>query len=359
MTRIIYSGVLYGLWLLFFLVSPGLAQEKKPQAAEQPPIPILNKKQAEKLPKESTQSDDIPLLDEDYERTLDELQKKGSALVTSAARWIDSFFDDPRYISEENRTRAKLKLNFGYSKFDDFEFSPGIDLRLNLPVLENRVNVFIQANDDDDFDTDSNPIADSDKNKDSDLTAGVKYFLAMGERYNVSSEVGVSSSYVYGGLRYRHLHPFFSDDWEGRLTNRLRYYTDDGWENKTSYDIESHLGERFFIRNTFTGVLSEKDDGFPFSAVLRLYQIFSIERALLYDAGLYMGTEPEFEVTDVQFKLRYRQRFYRDWLVLEVAPQITFPNDHDHEMNPGLVVKFEADFGYLKDYQAYQSIFKF
>jgi hypothetical protein len=287
------------------------------------------------------------------------LQQKGSALVISAAEWIDSFFDDPRYVNEANRSRAKLKLTFGYSRFDDFEFSPGIDLRLNLPVLEKRVNLFLKANDDDDFDADSNPVSDSENNKDEDLTLGIKYFLAMGERYNVSTDVGVSGSYVYGGLRYRHLHPFFSNYWEARFTNRLRYYSDDGWEDKASYDIERHLGERFFIRNTFTGVVSEETDGLPFSAISQLYQIFSIERALLYDAGIYFDTAPEFEVSDVQLKLRYRQRFYRDWLVLEVAPQVTFPSDHDHEMNPGLIVKFEADFGYLEDLQAYQSVFKF
>ncbi len=335
------------------------AQQGGPGKNEKAPIPILSQEQAEKLPTESTQGDDIPLLDEKYEQTLDTLQEQGTALVVSAARWIDSFFDDPRYVSEQNRTRAKLKLTFGYSKFDDFEFSPGIDLRLNLPVLENRVNLFLTVNDDDDFDVDSNPIADSENDKDNDLTAGIKYFLAMGESYNISADAGVSGSYVYGGLRYRHLHPFFSNFWDGRFTNRLRYYSDDGWENKASYDIERHLGERYFIRNTFTGVLSETADGLPFSAVTRLFQVFSIERALLYDAGVYFETEPEFEVSDVQLKLRYRQRFYRDWLVLEVAPQLTFPSEHDHDMNPGLILKFEADFGYLKDYQPYQSIFKF
>jgi len=344
-----------------FLCIGGTASAQQDDAKEKnnTPIPILSDEQAETLPTESTQSDDIPLLDDETEEALDEWQDKGSALVVSAARWIDSFFDDPRYVSEENRTRAKLKLTFGYSKYDDFEFSPGVDLRLNLPILENRMNLFLTANDDDDFDVDSNPIADSENNKDDDLTAGIKYFLAFGESYNVSTDVGISTSYVYGGLRYRNLHPFFSNYWEGRFTNRLRYYSDNGWENKTSYDIERHLGDRYFVRNTFTGVLSEETEGFPFSAVSRFYQIFSIERALLYDAGVYFETKPEFEVTDVQLKLRYRQRFYRDWLVLEVAPQLTFPSDYDHEMNPGLIVKFEADFGYLKDYQAYQSIFKF
>ena len=335
------------------------AQQSGSEKSEKAPIPILSEEQAEKLSSEPTQSDDIPLLDDDTEQTIDELQQKGSNLVVSAADWIDSFFDDPRYEAEQNRSRAKVKLVFGYTKFDDFEFSPGIDLRLNLPVLENRVNLFLKANDDEDFDADSNPVADSENNKDEDVTAGIKYFLVMGERYNISTDVGVSSSYVYGGLRFRHQHPFFSNYWEGRFTNRLRYYSDDGWENKASYDIERHLGDRYFFRNTFTGILSEETDGFPFSAVSRLYQVFSIERVLLYDAGIYFETEPEFEVTDVQLKLRYRQRFYRDWLVLELAPQITFPSDHDHEMNPGIIIKFEVDFGYLKDYQSYQSIFKF
>jgi len=181
----------------------------------------------------------------------------------------------------------------------------------------------------------------------------------MGEKYNVSTEFGVSLSYIYGGLRYRHLHSLFNDDWSGRFTNRLRYYSDEGWENKASYDIERYLGERFFYRTIFTALLSERNDGIPFSAVARLYQVFDIDRALLYDVGSYFNTEPELEVTDIQLKLRYRQRFYRDWLVLEIAPQITFPKDYDHAFNPGIITKFEFDFGYLKDRQAFQSVFAF
>lgn len=357
--NVILTACILTVFFIISVVNPVQADGQSDGATDKSTIPILNKEQADKLSKESLQGEDIPLLrdaDEDY---LDQLQQKGSALIASTAQWLDSFFDDPRYFSEENRSRAKLKLGFGYTRFDDFEFMPGIDLILSFPGLENRASIYLQANDDDDFDADSNPISDTDKNKDEQLTAGIKYVMAMGERYNLSTDVGLSSNYIYGGVRYRHLHPFFSQRWEGRFTNRLRYYSDDGWQNKTSYDIERNLGERFFVRTTFTGVLSEEDEGFPFSGVVHLYQVLSIDKALLYDAGAYMNTEPDFEVTDVQLKLRYRQRFFRDWLVLEVAPQVTFPNDYDHEFNPGLVVKFEADFGYLQDHKGYDSIFKF
>jgi hypothetical protein len=72
-----------------------------------------------------------------------------------------------------------------------------------------------------------------------------------------------------------------------------------------------------------------------------------------------VDTDPDFAVTDIQLKLRYRQRFFRDWMVLEIGPQLTFPEEYDHEVNPGLVIRLEAEFGYLTDRKAYQSIFSF
>ena len=98
---------------------------------------------------------------------------------------------------------------------------------------------------------------------------------------------------------------------------------------------------------------------FRMSGLVQIYRVLSIDKVLLWENGVYLDTEPDFDVTDIQMKLRYRQRFFRDWLVLEIAPQVTFPKEHDHEINPGLVFRFEADFGYLNDRKAYQSIFSF
>jgi len=334
---------------------------KSSQNETLPPLKLLNEEQAKTLNRQSIQGGDIPLVDRETEKKLDALQEKGSALVISAADWIDSFFDDPRYVSEENRTRAKVKLGVGYSRYDDFELDAAIDLRIHLPRLENKANVFLRLNDDSDFDVESTPIStvDGQTSKDDQLTAGIQYFWAMGEKYNVSSEFGFSYNYVYGGLRYRSLHSIFNDDWDGRFTNRLRYYSNDGWEDKASYDIETYFGERFFYRTTFTALFSEINDGVPFSLLARLYQVLNIDSALLYDIGGFFATSPELSVTDVQLRVRYRQRFYRDWLVLEVAPQVTFPQEYDYKLNPGLVFRFEFDFGYLKDRKAYQNVFSF
>ncbi len=348
------------LFLIFFITSlnnPGSCFATE-APLEKGTISILSKEQEEKLNKESKQGDDIPYVDRTTEDKLDQWQQRGSQYVIGAARWIDSFFNDPRYIAEENRTRVRISLKFGYDRFDDFEVKPGLRLRLRLPGLENRAKFYLTAGADD-FDVDSNPIAETENDREEDLTAGIKYFLKQTEKYNLATGVGASTSYVYAGVRFRHLHSLSSKTWKGRFTNRLRYYSDDGWENKAAYDIERYLGDTFFFRTTFTGVLQEVDDNIPLSAVARLYQVLDIDRALQYDVGSYFNTDPDFEVDDIQLTVRYRQRFYRDWLVLEIAPQLTFPSAYDYDINPGITFKFEADLGY-EDYEnAYKSIFRF
>lgn len=87
--------------------------------------------------------------------------------------------------------------------------------------------------------------------------------------------------------------------------------------------------------------------------------MLSEEKAIQYEAVAYLDTEPDYTMTDLQFRVRFRKRFYRDWLVVEVAPQITFPEDHDRDPNPGITIKLEADFGYTSDREVFDRVFDF
>jgi hypothetical protein len=298
---------------------------------------------------------DMPFLSEGQEGMLDSGQEKASALVISVATWFDNFFDNERYINEENRTRAKLKLSFGYSKNDDFEAKVRINWKLHLPKLSKRVNLIISAGDDDDFNVGNSPIDDPPESDREELTAAIEYFAKTGENLNISTTLGGSYDYLYGGFRVRYYQDFGS--WQGRLVDRIRYYTDDGWENKLSFDLEKRLSERWFLRNTAGLNWFEDRDGLFYSFKFRTYQLLSEVQAISYEAGAYIETEPDHTLSDVRLKVRYRQRFYRDWLVLEIAPQLTFPEEFDREPNPGVIVQFEADFGYLGDTHIFNRIF--
>lgn len=305
------------------------------------------------------QGDDIPLLDQEKEQMVDDAQVEASVLLRDVAEWIDSFFDDSRFLEEENESRATLQLSAGYSRFDNFELEPRLKVRLKLPKLSSRAQLIIEAADDSDFSVDDSP-ADSfsDDHSDEDggeFRAALRWFLKESDSYNVAFDAGGSWNYLYGSLRFRSLQEFGA--WQGRFTNRLRWYTDDGWENRAAYDLEHYFNDDFFFRATSKINYYEEEDGFPHSQHFKLYQVLSAIQAVSYETAIYMETEPSYKSTDLQLILKYRQRFYRDWLVLEVSPRLSFPEKHDREINPELIFKLEASFGNNSEEEGYKKIF--
>lgn len=304
------------------------------------------------------QGDNMPLVEFENQQVIDDAQVEASALLYGVSEWIDSFFDDGRFTEEENESRATLKLSLGYSRHDEIEIQPRLDVRISLPKLSSRAQLVLEAAEDSDFDTEDGPsgYSNHDDGDRSEFRAALRWFLKEGETYNVSFDAGASWDYLYGSLRFRAIQDF--DKWLGRFTNRVRYYTDDGWENRATYDLETHFNKDFFFRATTSVNYYETEDGFPHSQQFRLYQVLTAIQAISYETTIYMETEPSYKMDDLQFIVRYRQRFYRDWLMLEISPRVTFPDDHDYEINPGIIFKLEASFGNNSSEEGFRKVFK-
>jgi len=289
---------------------------------------------------------------------LDTTHKQASATLLNTAYWLDDFFNDDRVISEENKTRIKLELGFGYSRNETFEIKPTISGKIDLPHLGKRVNLLIFVSKNDDFATEKNPVSTSLLHQGSDkpeIATGLQYFLQEGQKYNISTTLSASLHYLSAGIRYRYFQDFGL--WQGRFVNRLQYFTDDGGENSISYDLEHYFSNQWLFRTTVAADWLFNKDGVPHSLLFRLYQILNEEKAMLYEVAGYFNTENSYKMIDLQLSLRYRQRFLRDWLVLEVAPQVSFPEDHDRKINPGFIIKFEADFGNISGRDIFSGIF--
>ena len=305
-------------------------------------------------------NDNIPFITDEYERKVDAVHDKTSDWLLFAAVWLDSFFDDERYLLEENATRAKLLLTSDYSRFNDFDFTPRVSLRLRLPKLSKKSLLTIGLAGDDTLDTEDDstpPEFDSKEDEKNTLRAALSYFLRTGRNYHLTTTIGASWDYLYAGLRYRYAHDF--GPWQGRYTDTLRYYTDDGFENKVGFDLERHFSRYWFFRATASADWYQERDGIYHALHLRCYQILNPHQVLQYEIGSYFETEPSYKMTDQLFRVRYRRRFYRDWLVLEVAPRVSFPYEHNREPDPGIALRLEADFGYQVGKDAFQKVFGF
>ncbi|MGB5986672.1 MAG: hypothetical protein WBG37_15310 [Desulfobacterales bacterium] len=123
------------------------------------------------------------------ETTVDEAQRKVSAIVLNSAEWLDSFFRDDTYEAESNTTRLKIKLDSFSEQDEGTELDLKFDLRLNLPGTENRLNLIIGSNPDDDPDADTprDELAESDD----DIKAALEYFFVDNDRQNLKLTGGV------------------------------------------------------------------------------------------------------------------------------------------------------------------------
>ncbi len=318
-------------------------------------IDIVDRTQAEKVMQGNR--DAIPFFSEGAEAVLDENYQWMGEFVISAATWFDSFFDNSRAEAEKNRSTARLQLDGGWDRYEDFDFKPRVNFRLHLPDMDNRWNLLFSARDDEDFEVDRYPGGSNSREDDANITAALQYFLLQSERMNISTTAGLSYHYAYAGLRYRGTYEYGS--WQGRFISRFRYYTDDGFESINEYDLERRVSENLLFRTTFNGNWYEKENGLAHGIVFSLFQVVNSDRAILYDIGNSFHTSPAYQHLDIVFRSRYRQRFYRDWLIFEIAPQVSFPKEYDRNFNPGLILRLEAEFGYKSYKKQFDNIFRF
>lgn len=305
------------------------------------------------------QGDDLPLLDTLDEQRLDLLQEDASHRLIDFANWIDSFFQNEQAVSEENCTRANFKISAGYSRNDKVEIQPRFSWQLRLPSLSSRALLFFQVADEDDrtltlADSDSDRVRNT-QSEEGQLTAGVKFFLKESKKYNISVDTGANLDYLYGGLRFRSSQDL--GNWQGRFTNRLLYFTDEGLENRIFYSLERQLSSNVLFRSTTGATLYEEDSNLGHSQQFRLFKILSSYQVLSFEAGIFYETKPSYNMEKTKFEVKYRQRFFRDWLVLEIAPKLSFLEEYDYRANPGLFFRLEASFGYKPEESGYHKIF--
>ncbi|MDD3618202.1 MAG: hypothetical protein RBR09_11535 [Desulfobulbaceae bacterium] len=275
----------------------------------------------------------------------DHVQQTTSSTLLATSRWLDDFFDDARFVEEENKSRARVKLTTIYDEDDGFDFRPRLNIRIHLPNLSEQLHLLLFASEDEKPEVQtragSRIVEESD---DREASAALQYFLRETEKYNISFTGGLSFEYFYGGIRYRYEKEV--GPWQGRFITLLRYYTDDGWENLNSLDFDREWTEKWFTRATAQLDWYEDRNELPFSLMFRLYQLLGPEKVFSYEWENHFASAKQGELTDLWLLLRYRQQFLRRWLFYEISPRVNFPRDDDWNPNYGLLFRIELIFGF-------------
>lgn len=279
---------------------------------------------------------------------LDEAHAMVSGGVVATGKWIDALFTTERYEDEENKTSLVLR----FSEFvdeDGEEFKLRTKVRLKTPNLNKRFKIFIIGEEGavDSGLTDVERVEQAFESVDEDsITAGLLYRYRDTLRKNITLKVGLrvrdSRLVSFVEPRFRWREQF--DVWDLYFVQKFGWFSDNGFNTKTQFDFDRALSDYQLIRATFEGNWYEDLDGYFYNAGAQYNHLLRQNKGLSYQWNNAFIMNSASLLNATVLKLVYRQRIWRDWLSMEIAPQVNYPRDNDFEAEPGLFLRFDIRF---------------
>lgn len=281
--------------------------------------------------------------DGESESALDRHKQYVDSQVQRASLWVDGFFDDPNNLAESTTTQFRIRPEIYYRDEQGTKFRFKASVKIRIPGLGENVS-FVAG---DEETSDSSRAVDSDIEDES--IVGLQFFLSDSAKWNASVTAGVKFNSFAGlvGPRLRY-QTALSNKTSLRLTQTLRWQTNNYWDIGSRVDLSFVLSDRLYFRQTVFGRWrGEKsdDEGYRTKISSVLSQKLSPSAGLQYDFTTIFHTEPDTHVDKYTLALRFRKRTSRDWMYYEIVPQVSFEDQFDFKANPGIRLRLELFFG--------------
>jgi len=271
---------------------------------------------------------------------MDDAHQWASSFMTNSVFNFDNWFGDVDTLEAEiDKPWIRARVGGDWDEVDGFKFKFRWRIDVPLPVLENKLGVFIGRDDPDNDPDDQDYFYQEDIDDTSELNAGLRYTLRRTEHFQFSTNFGIQLKippvlYVKPRLQFT----YTSGKWLFRPIQYFYYYTDDGLGETTKLEMNWYLGSRFLLRSSSEAEYSNTSQGMDLSQELSIqYLNFDVRHGNNYAASLEWGTSAH-TWTATQFDryrltLRFYHTIFRPWLRLGIAPSLNWkrikPEDNE------------------------------
>lgn len=244
------------------------------------------------------------------------------AYVTDSAQaltqWMDQFFGDETYNLEQAESLLRLQLINGWDTADGHDPKVRLRGKLQLPRISRRLDLVFsdQAEDDEDLDDDR-----------LDDRVGLQYLLREGKRSRFDTTLGLTTSGLKPGVRYRNQGPA-SDALSYRFVQRVQHESDEGVYATTQLDLNLKQDADTVWRWSQRALWGEESEGVEWRSRLALRQrhLLDSDRPLAVEHFLLVDgvTRPEAFVRNYRLGTIFRRQFYRPYMFYEIEPSYSF-----------------------------------
>lgn len=263
--------------------------------------------------------------------------------VDSAANSINDWFKHEGGNNESPAT-TRNKLRFGweprsgdYSEFD-FRFK----IRIKLPALEDRVELFF-SDEEDEINDHAVKAARTDQLGNRERSVLALQFK-KDEDDKMSYRVGFGrGSQLYTRARYSDKLPF-SDRATLFYHAETNYYSSDrfGVEMNAEFKYVLSSLSAFQINNSFR--FRDNNDDWLWRHEFQYFRTVKKDTSYLFTATIDGLSQPNYSKRQMFVSLRYKRKVLRDWLFIEVEPFVLWLREENFRASVGLSLRTEIIF---------------
>lgn len=263
--------------------------------------------------------------------------------VNNSVQAINSWFLKTDIENNKPATSAG-RVRFGWEprSGDLSEFDFRFRIRVKLPALEDRVELFLSDEEEGIFDQPVKAARDDNRNNRNSASVGVQF--KKDESDKVSYRIGLGrGTQVYTRARYK-------DDIKFSPDSTLTYYAEANYfsGDKLSVELTSdysvivsdHMA--FQIHNRFE--FRDNRNDWVWRHEFQYVVVDKQDASYLLTASANGVSQPSYRTEQRLISFRYKRRVLRDWMFLEVEPFVLWLREENFRGSVGIAIRAEVHF---------------
>jgi hypothetical protein len=310
---------------------PEAPQQQAPPAQTPPPVPMS-------------------------ETYLDEPHDFVSRRVEEYARRLDDFFSEPNRAYDSTHSTVQIRAHVTLADHGTDERKIDVRAHISLPNTEDQLKIIVQRG----LEAATQTATERDVKSaaevsqvpvpavppDNNYYLGLKGFVAPTLHATYSMEPGVKLDRPLDPyVRLRAFRDFVFFPWAIRVSETPLWKRSEGSSAASEIAALRPLSEEWQLRLTSRATWRSTTTYFDLAQIVSLYYTPDKRTAYTFDLGAFAPSDRDVALIAYSITLRARRQIYRDWLYLEVTPQILYREANRYRPENSLMLQLETLFG--------------
>ena len=279
-----------------------------------------------------------------------------SRSVEAYSRKLDNFFSDPNRAYDSTGSTLQIRSHVTFFEGGVRESKADVHANISLPNTEDRLKLVVQrgveaatqtaAERDIKNATGSAQVAAPGAPQDNNYYLGLKALAAELFGVALSEEAGAKFGRpIDPYVRLRAFRDFNFSQWQIRASETPLWKHSEGYSAASEVNFTRPLDELWQLRFTSKATWRSTTSYFDLAQIGALYYTPDPRTATTFELGAFAPSDRSLKLAVYSVTLRVRRQIYRDWLYLEVTPQILYQEANGFSATRSLMLNLETLFG--------------